>query len=121
MERIFVLEDDRGWESYYRRILKGYDLAFFNNGIDAVAAMDEEKPAMVLLDILLAGPTGFAVINEMRSYPELEKVPIIIVSSVKIGEIDEKYGIFQSFDKATMLPGDLIDAVSRSMRLRSAN
>ena len=53
MGRIFVLEDDRGWEAYYRRVLKDYELRFFNNGIEAVAAMDEEKPALVLLDVLL--------------------------------------------------------------------
>lgn len=110
--RVFVLEDDRGWEVYYRRILKGRELVFFNNGIEAIAAMDEEKPALVILDVLLAGPTGFAVINEMRSYPELEDVPIVVVSSVKIGEIDEEYGILRTFDKSEMLPQDLINAVN---------
>lgn len=110
--RVFVLEDDRGWEAYYRRILKGHELVFFNNGIEAIAAMDEEKPALVILDVLLAGPTGFAVINEMRSYPELEDVPIAVVSSVKIGEIDEKYGILRTFDKSEMLPQDLISVVN---------
>lgn len=110
--RVFVLEDDRGWEAYYRRILKGRELVFFNNGIEAIAAMDEEKPALVVLDVLLAGPTGFAVINEMRSYPELEDVPIVVVSSVKIGEIDEEYGVLRTFDKSEMLPQDLINVVN---------
>lgn len=110
--RVFVLEDDRGWEAYYRRILKGRELVFFNNGIEAIAAMDEEKPALVILDVLLAGPTGFAVIHEMRSYPELENVPIVVVSSVKIGEIDEKYGILRTFDKSEMLPQDLVNVVN---------
>lgn len=115
--RIFVLEDDKGWEAYYRRVLKDYDLKFFNNGIEAVAAMDDEKPALVLLDVLLAGPTGFAVVHEMRSYPELENVPIIVVSSVKMHEIDEKYGILKSFDKSEMMPRDLIDAVAGAMEV----
>lgn len=110
--RVFVLEDDRGWEAYYRRILKGRELVFFNNGIEAIAAMDEEKPALVILDVLLAGPTGFAVIHEMRSYPELGNVPIVVVSSVKIGEIDEKYGILRTFDKSEMLPQDLVNVVN---------
>ena len=61
MKRIFVLEDDKGWEAYYRRALKKYDLAFFNNGIEAIAAMDDERPDLVILDVLLAGPTGFAL------------------------------------------------------------
>jgi DNA-binding response OmpR family regulator len=115
MKRIFVLEDDKGWEAYYRRALKKYDLAFFNNGIEAIAAMDDERPDLVILDVLLAGPTGFAVVHEMRSYPELENVPIIVVSSVKIGEIDEKYGISKTFDKAEMMPRDLLNSVANAL------
>ena len=117
MGKIFVLEDDKGWELYYKRALKQYDLAFFNNGIEAIAAMDEEQPDLVILDILLAGPTGFAVVHEMRSYPELENVPIIVVSSVKIHEIDEKYGILKTFDKAEMMPSDLLMTVSNALEV----
>ena len=112
---IFVLEDDRGWESYYRRILKGQELAFFHDGIAAIAAMDfDEPPKLVILDILLTGPTGFAVLNEMRSYPQLMNVPVVIVSSVALpGDIAEKYGVVAAFDKGSMKPGELIEMVER--------
>jgi len=119
MSRVFILEDDKGWEAYYRRILKKYDLAFFSNGIEAIAAMDEERPALVILDVLLAGPTGFAVIHEMRSYPELENVPIVVISSVRLPEIDEKYGIVRAFDKAEMTPGDLLRVVGNFVELEA--
>lgn len=68
---IYVIEDDRGWESYYRRLLKRDDVKYFHDGVAAIAEMDEEVPDLVILDVLLTGPTGFAVLNEMRSYPEL--------------------------------------------------
>lgn len=112
---IFVLEDDRGWESYYRRILKEQELAFFHDGIAAIAAMDfDEPPKLVILDILLTGPTGFAVLNEMRSYPQLMNVPVMIVSSVSLpSEIAEKYGVVAAFDKGSMKPGELIEIVRR--------
>lgn len=112
---IFVLEDDRGWESYYRRILKGQELAFFHDGIAAIAAMDfDEPPKLVILDILLTGPTGFAVLNEMRSYPQLMNVPVMIVSSVVLpGDIAEKYGVVAAFDKGSMKPNELIEIVER--------
>ena len=74
MKRIFVLEDDKGWEAYYRRALKKYDLAFFNNGIEAIVAMDDEQPDLVILDVLLAGPTGFAVVQEMMPRDLLDSV-----------------------------------------------
>ena len=111
---IYVIEDDRGWESYYRRILKRDDVKFFHDGVAAIAEMDEEVPDLVILDVLLTGPTGFAVLNEMRSYPELMNVPAAIVSSVSLGgDIAEKYGVVATFDKGKMQPKDLLDLVGR--------
>jgi CheY-like chemotaxis protein len=68
-------------------------------------------PDLVILDVLLTGPTGFAILHEMRSYPELMDVPVFVVSSVKIPEIDASYGVSRVFDKSEMLPKDLLAAV----------
>lgn len=119
---IYVLEDDRGWEDYYRRILKQYELKVFHDGVAAIAEMNDEVPELLILDILLTGPTGFAVLNEMRSYPELAKVPIIVVSSVKMPEKDAtalaQYGIVASLDKAKMTPKELLDKVEEALNVK---
>ena len=100
---IFVIEDDRGWENYYRRILKQYKLKFFHDGVAAVLGMNEEVPELVILDILLTGPTGFAVLNEMRSYPDLANVPVIVVTSVQIKTaLAKQYGVAAVLDKGEM-------------------
>jgi len=113
---IFVIEDDRGWESYYRRILKRYELAFFHDGVAAIAAMDEQVPDLVILDILLTGPTGFAVLNEMRSYQELMRVPVIIVSSVRLRtELAEQYGVVEVLNKGEMTPQGLLASVRKAL------
>lgn len=110
---IVIIEDDRGWESYYRRLLRGRELSFFHDGVAAIAAMDE-APDLVILDVLLTGPTGFAVLNEMRSYPELMKVPVVIVSSVDLGhEIAEKYGVVACLDKGKISPKDILEIVDK--------
>lgn len=106
---IYIIEDDRGWEMYYRRFLKGHDLEFFHDGVAAIAEMDEKVPDLVLLDVLLTGPTGFAVLNEMRSYPELASVPVAIISSVKLHEgLAEQYGVVAVIDKGELMPADLL-------------
>ena len=86
-------------------------MEFFHDGVEAIAAMDETVPDLVILDVLLTGPTGFAILHEMRSYAELMDVPVIVVSSVKISEIDENYGVRKVFDKAKMTPQDLLATV----------
>lgn len=114
---IFVIEDDRGWENYYRRILKDYKLEFFHDGVAAIAEMDEKVPDLVILDILLTGPTGFAVLNEMRSYPELAKVPVIIVTSISMkDDLAEHYGVTEVLDKGKMTPQDVLGAVRGALK-----
>lgn len=115
-KRIFVVDDERAWEDYYRRVLKGYALDFFHDGVAAIAEMDAVRPDLVVLDILLTGPTGFALLNEMRSYPELADVPVVIVSSVALTKMPvEQYGITRVFDKSTMLPRDLRACVEKEL------
>ena len=115
MKKLFVIEDDRGWESYYKRILKNDELTCFHDGVEAIAAMDEEVPDLVLLDVLLTGPTGFAIIHEMRSFAELENVPVLLVSSVEMGDFSKEYGISGYLNKATMTPKSLLNMVENSL------
>ena len=61
---IFILEDDRGWESYYRRLLKGQELAFFHDGIAGFQiqagsqAEIREVPVLPVTDAYAAVDTG---------------------------------------------------------------
>jgi len=65
----------------------------------------------------LTGPTGFAVLNEMRSYPDLAKVPVIIVTSVSIkDELAKQYGVVEVLDKGKMTPQELIGAVQGALK-----
>ena len=113
---IAIIEDDKGWVDYYQQLLADYDLKCFHDGLAAVQWMDKTVPDLVILDILLTGPTGFAVLNEMQSYPELAKVPVIVVSSVAMSE-DElaKYGVRAVFDKGDMMPQDLLKSVQTAL------
>ena len=113
---IAIIEDDRGWEQYYRDLLKGYELKCFHDGLAAAKWLDETKPDLIILDILLVGPTGFAVLNELRSYPELDDVPIIVVSSVKMSASElVKYGVRAVFDKGEMMPQELVKSVQAAL------
>lgn len=108
---IFVIEDDWGWVDYYERMLKGFEVEFFRNGIVAMERMENIVPDLVILDVLLTGPTGFAVLNEMQSYEDLAKVPVLLVSSVDITESLSEYGVKKIFNKGEMKPGEVVEAV----------
>ena len=78
----------------------------------AIAAMNEiasgVMPDLIFLDILLDGPDGFTFLNEMVSYGDTGKVPIVVVSSLDLGGKDlSMYGVVGFLNKDIMKPEDI--------------
>ncbi|MDR2336528.1 MAG: response regulator [Candidatus Nomurabacteria bacterium] len=96
--------------------IAGEEARTFSNGIEAMKALNDETPELIILDVLLVGPTGFSFLNELQSYDDTGKIPVILVSSVagsmKNSDLAE-YGVVAIFDKATLLPEELAAEVKK--------
>ena len=69
---------------------------------------------MIFLDILLDGPDGFTFLNEMRSYEDLSRVPVVIMSSLNFAGRDlSAYGVVGYLNKSEMTPADVVEYVER--------
>lgn len=113
---ILVLDDDVITGKCLVRILKknGKAACLVNNAIDAISEVEKEIPEMVFLDVYLTGPDGFTFINEMASYVDTMKVPIVIVSERDFSKIDLKaYNVVGCLNKNTMRPEDVEEYVKR--------
>ena len=111
-KRIFVIDDDRDLLEYYGGMFKDeFELEYFRDGVAAMDRMCEVVPDLIILDVLLIGPTGFSLLNEMQSYADLGAVPVVVVSGVEIKEKIGDYGVVCVFDKSRVLPEDLRGAV----------
>ncbi|MFV0485161.1 MAG: response regulator [Candidatus Saccharimonadales bacterium] len=107
-----IIDDDKEWARYYESLLGEFELESYRDCVAAVDRMAEKTPDLVLLDILLVGPTGFSILNEMQSYPDLSKVPVFVISSVDLDEAAlRKYGVAKVFNKGAMLPSDILSSV----------
>ena len=51
------------------------------SGKDAIRRAKTEKPDLIFLDILMPDMDGFAVMRELRKYPETKDIPVVFVSS----------------------------------------
>ncbi len=104
---IFIIEDDLIMAKCIRNAC-GVDARIFSNAIEAMSELDEEMPDLIFLDILLTGPDGFTFLNEMISYSDTAKIPIVIVSSLDFGGKDlSTYGVVGILNKDTMTPDDI--------------
>ena len=106
---IFVIDDDEIMaECVARACGEDEKVRIFTNAIEAMQAMDVYLPDLIFLDILLDGPDGFTLLNEMQSYIDMAKVPVVIVTSLSFeGEELAEYGVVGVLNKDTMKPEEI--------------
>lgn len=113
---IFVIDDDAVMAECIKRACgEGADVLCFGNAIEAMAVMDEsaeELPELIFLDILLDGPDGFTFLNELASYTDTAKIPVVIVTSLDLRERDlASYGVVGVLEKDKMVPQEIKEYV----------
>jgi CheY-like chemotaxis protein len=95
--RILVVDDDPDFVEITARILgtAGYETVAAANGAQALAAMRQQKPDLVVLDVMMSTVlAGLSVRQEMEADAELRDVPVVMISSIE----DSQY--------AALLPDD---------------
>ena len=81
---ILVIEDDADIRGLLRHRLARwpYEIAEATSGEAALEMARAQRPALVVLDILLPGIDGWEVLRLLRSDPDLADVPVVVVSIV---------------------------------------
>jgi signal transduction histidine kinase/CheY-like chemotaxis protein len=87
---VLVVDDDPEMIRLVTRVLrsrrKRLDVRTAFNGRDALAAATARRPDAVILDLLMPGTDGYAVLTAMGSDPELAAVPVIVVTAKGLEE-----------------------------------
>jgi chemosensory pili system protein ChpA (sensor histidine kinase/response regulator) len=80
---ILVVDDSVTVRKVTSRILRrqGYRVLTAKDGVEALKSMQEEIPAVMLLDIEMPRMDGFEVATRMRASAELSNIPIIMITS----------------------------------------
>ena len=111
---IFIIEDDPIMARCLARAIGKVPTKMFSDVISAINAIDDELPDLIFLDILLSGPDGFTFLNELISYSDTARIPVVIVSSLDFQNRDLSiYGVVGTLNKDTMTPKDIQDYVKR--------
>lgn len=81
---ILVADDNRMNRLRLTRSLEqqGHRVVAVENGLDALKALEETPFDLLLLDILMPGMDGYAVLEKMNADPALREIPVIVISAV---------------------------------------
>lgn len=114
--KILLVEDDPWLAELEVKTLEkaGFEVTHAPHAPSAIVKLDEVKPDVMILDVLLTGSTAFALLHEMQSYDDSGALPIILCTnmaeSIELEDV-KSYGVRRIVDKSTMVPSDLIAAV----------
>jgi len=88
--KILIVDDDQDFVEATKLVLesKPYEVVTASNGSEGLAKANQEKPDLIILDIIMPVKDGFSTAEEFNKDPELEKIPIIMLTSFaeKVGE-----------------------------------
>jgi len=118
---ILIVEDDKFLRELIAQKLakEGYNTLTAIDGEEGIKKIKEEKPDLVLLDLILPGIDGFEVLSRMKDDEDLAKIPVIILSN--LGQREEverglKLGAVDYMIKAHFTPREIIDKVKEVLK-----
>lgn len=110
---IWCVEDDasiRDIEVYALRST-GMEARGFEDGPSFWEALQQEKPTLVILDVMLTGIDGIELLRRMREDPNLEAIPVVMATA-KDSEIDKIQGLDLGADYYLTKPFGVMELVS---------
>jgi twitching motility two-component system response regulator PilH len=96
----------------------GHTAVVVNDGESALKIAPTEKPALILLDVVMPNVDGFQVCRKLRKLPEIASTPILLVTS-KGQDTDKFWGMKQGATDYVVKPFDhkaLVDLIRRHAR-----
>ena len=86
MAKILIVDDDPDMRLAIGSVLRSrsYDVIEAGDGEEALRKLEEEKPDLMLLDLLMPKMDGFDVVKELKNAQEgYYNIPILIISSIR--------------------------------------
>lgn len=111
---IWCVEDDGGIRDIEQYALQsaGFETRGFEDGLSFWEALKQEKPELVILDLMLPGMDGLDILTKMKESPTFREIPVILATA-KGQEYDRVRGLDLGADDYIVKPFSLMEMVSR--------
>lgn len=117
MAKILIVEDDLNLRDVYSARLEseGYEIVVASNGEEALAVAMQEKPDLILLDIMMPKISGYDVLDIIRTTPEIAHTKVIMMTALST-ENDrargEKLGVDRYLVKSQVILEDVVSTIA---------
>lgn len=120
MKKILLVDDDQFVLRVFRDGLarQGYQVETANDGLEAIKRLQENRPDIVVLDLMMPKFTGVDVVKFIRSRPDLADLPVIVLSNSYIDELANavrEAGVQEALVKSRCTPGALVEVIEHTL------
>ena len=83
-KKILVIDDEENILNLIRTGLEesGFDVVTKSNGLDALIFIEEEKPAIIIADIMMPRLNGLDLLKALKNKEDTRKIPLIFISAM---------------------------------------
>lgn len=115
---LLVIEDDPYVQRMYQRMFtfKKHETILASNGTEGLKAAKTDKPAVILLDIILPDINGLEVLKKLKADPQTAKIPVLMLTNISeesVGEEAKKLGAGLYMVKADYSPEEMVAQVEK--------
>lgn len=96
---------------------KGHRVVTARNGEEALEAMERERPALIITDILMPKMDGFSLVHRLRINPETRDIPVVFLSATYVAPEDKAFALTIGVTRFIEKPVDLNEFVPIIERL----
>ena len=111
---IYCVEDDNSIRDLmvYTMNASGFEAKGFSESTSFWAALKDERPQLIMLDIMLPGEDGIEILKKLRSSPTSFDIPVIMATA-KSAEYDKVIGLDLGADDYMSKPFGMMEMMSR--------
>lgn len=127
-EKILVVDDEQDMRIFLSTLLetRGFRPVTARDGQEGLQTARREKPALIILDVMMPRESGIAMYRELRRDPALKTIPVIMLSALSrktffhsqkvLDEYrGEKVPEPEAYIEKPPEPEDLLDAITRCL------
>jgi CheY-like chemotaxis protein len=112
---ILVVDDDPAFRELFRTALRleGFGVITASNGVEALRAVEQQPPSLVVLDINMPLLDGWSVLRELQAHPDTNATPVIVVTGTDVQRAAERAAAIL---KKPVIPEQMLPLIRRQLR-----
>jgi CheY-like chemotaxis protein len=117
---VLVVDDAAANREVLGRMLKadGYEVIEAENGLQALQKLDDHSPELILLDLMMPVMDGFAFLHELRSRPQWQQVPVMVITAKDLSQQERQLlnnNVSQVIEKSAHKRETILGEISRQV------